>query len=554
MSQFSASLMLADMDYIAPSQACIKPKLTRSHEEGGGEVHRHVPGAAPPPELIQITLQDCLACSGCITTAETMLVTSQSREEVVHARRQWPRRPVVVSLSDQAVCSIAAQLGKSALDTYHTLSGFFRHVVGATIVMDLAWATKLSTEQTTAEYFRRLHEAPSSLPLIVSACPGWVCYCEKQYPELLPHLCHIMSAQGIAGSIVKRLQALGALSIEARSSHPTLFGVPQESSGVVSTPPPPGSIVPPPPPPIDETRTDVFHLSVQPCFDRKLEAARDHSPPDEEAMQQYQYTDCVLSAQEVLMWLMECDPEGTVQWATALDDIVLPPSFKGQHHMGDRSDLIRTSKTEMLGSGGYHAHLLSQIAAITSTAATPMIVYDVKRNHNHCIARLEGSGALPAPHLVTVAYGFQHIQNIVRGIRRKLQSTLPYTFIELMACPEGCLNGGGQVRTTSHDETLQSVRSTFQALVAGRDDDSPGAPSSSSSSNHELPSKVLRVERSPLQTAVDAWIAQNAMATANAERVDDALFPLPWLETQFRDRKKELEETLQVNPVHSLKW
>ena len=34
-------------------------------------------------QKVEITLADCLACSGCITSAESVLVTQQSREELL---------------------------------------------------------------------------------------------------------------------------------------------------------------------------------------------------------------------------------------------------------------------------------------------------------------------------------------------------------------------------------------------------------------------------------------------------------------------------------------
>jgi iron only hydrogenase large subunit-like protein len=38
------------------------------------------------------------------------------------------------------------------------------------------------------------------------------------------------------------------------------------------------------------------------------------------------------------------------------------------------------------------------------------------------------------------AYGFRNIQNIIRNIKR---GKCEYEYIEVMACPGGCLNGGG---------------------------------------------------------------------------------------------------------------
>jgi len=41
------------------------------------------------------------------------------------------------------------------------------------------------------------------------------------------------------------------------------------------------------------------------------------------------------------------------------------------------------------------------------------------------------------------AYGFRNIQNIIRNIKR---GKCEYDYVEIMACPGGCLNGGGQIK------------------------------------------------------------------------------------------------------------
>jgi iron only hydrogenase large subunit-like protein len=40
-------------------------------------------------------------------------------------------------------------------------------------------------------------------------------------------------------------------------------------------------------------------------------------------------------------------------------------------------------------------------------------------------------------------FGFRNIQNIVRSIKL---GKCDYAYIEMMACPAGCFNGGGQVK------------------------------------------------------------------------------------------------------------
>ena len=50
-----------------------------------------------------------------------------------------------------------------------------------------------------------------------------------------------------------------------------------------------------------------------------------------------------------------------------------------------------------------------------------------------------------------IAYGFRNIQNIVRNIKR---NKLDYDYIELMACPGGCVNGGGQIKENNQNREL----------------------------------------------------------------------------------------------------
>lgn len=55
-------------DFIQPSSTCIKP------------VEQKSPGVVA--KVSDINLSDCLACSGCITSAETVLVQQQNYEEL----------------------------------------------------------------------------------------------------------------------------------------------------------------------------------------------------------------------------------------------------------------------------------------------------------------------------------------------------------------------------------------------------------------------------------------------------------------------------------------
>ena len=89
---FSGIVQLTDLDdFIAPSQECIKPvPVTKKSgnkgqakikiEADGSYTEQLADGSEKKLEKAAITLADCLACSGCITSAETVLIEQQSSQ------------------------------------------------------------------------------------------------------------------------------------------------------------------------------------------------------------------------------------------------------------------------------------------------------------------------------------------------------------------------------------------------------------------------------------------------------------------------------------------
>lgn len=78
--------------------------------------------------------------------------------------------------------------------------------------------------------------AAAPLPMLASACPGWVCYAEKTQADLvLPYISTTKSPQAVMGTFVKRRLAAAKGWDPAR----------------------------------------VYHCSVMPCYDKKLEASRE---------------------------------------------------------------------------------------------------------------------------------------------------------------------------------------------------------------------------------------------------------------------------------------
>lgn len=62
-----------------------------------------------------------------------------------------------------------------------------------------------------------------------------------------------------------------------------------------------------------------------------------------------------------------------------------------------------------------------------------------------------------------LAYGFRNIQNIVQRIKR---SKCTYHFVEIMACPSGCNNGGGQIRPAGEETAKDRLKKVEQIYAS----------------------------------------------------------------------------------------
>ncbi|EYC25426.1 hypothetical protein Y032_0012g1885 [Ancylostoma ceylanicum] len=244
---FSGTVRISNIsDFIAPNLNCIIPLETKTVEEPLVAVRKKQPnGSKIKRGVVKISLNDCLACSGCITSAETVLVEEQSFSRLLDGMSG--KQLCVVTVSPQSVCSIAVKRQMSVSEAAKLIASFF-FSKGVHYVIDSSFGRAFSLEEAYNEYC-----STSSRPVLVSSCPGFVCYAEKSHGAfLLPFLSKVRSPQAICGALVKDFLS-------------RKLGVPV---------------------------SDIYHAAVMPCFDKKLEASRrDFYAHDSEIRE----TDCVIS-------------------------------------------------------------------------------------------------------------------------------------------------------------------------------------------------------------------------------------------------------------------
>eukprot|EP01147_Barroeca_monosierra_P000036 gene36-3432_t len=391
-------VQLGDLnDFISPSQACIKPvEINREDgkpakiaiEPDGTYTQVQEDGSKIKLEKAKITLNDCLACSGCVTSAESVLIEKQNHQELLKAIEEKSSDALVcVCMSQQSYSSLAVRFNLTAIEACKRLVTFFKSL-GVDYVFDVSIARSLALRESGKEFVRRLknERENGALPIITSACPGWICYAEKTRPETLPYISNVKSPQQIMGSLIKYHFASRA-------------GILPEK---------------------------VFVVSVMPCFDKKLEASRQDFYSD---LYRTRDIDCVIVSHEVETMLEERRILLQDLSPSSLDCVIEPGrNDECVGHVGS-------------SSGGYLHHVLAYATRELYGIKLDSIEMKTRRGEDYKDTQVFVNDKVVLR--FATAYGFRNIQNMVRRLR---QQKCPYQYIEIMACPKGCVNGGGQIR------------------------------------------------------------------------------------------------------------
>lgn len=425
-SHFSGVLQLTDLDdYIGPSQDCIKPVKVEKKpgkaaakiriEDDGSYFQVNEDGASQKLEKAKITLNDCLACSGCVTSAESILITQQSHEELYKILAQnkiedpSQQKLVVVSISPQSRASLAAKFNLNIPETAKKLTSFFK-ALGVHRVFDTSFSRNFSLLESQQEFtkrYKRQTEDKKALPMLASACPGWICYAEKTHGSfIIPYISVTKSPQQVMGSLIKNHFT------QTQNLKPN----------------------------------QIYHVTVMPCYDKKLEASR----PDF-FNQEYETrdVDCVITTGEVLRILE--------QEEMSLADVNPCPLDTEFTSMMDDEPVGH----EGGGSGGYLEHIFKHAAQELFGIQVDEIKYKPLKNKDFQEVTLEKDSKVLLH--FALAYGFRNIQNLVQKLKR---GRCNYHYVEVMACPSGCLNGGGQIRAEGEPskDLLERVEQLYSSV------------------------------------------------------------------------------------------
>lgn len=349
-----------------------------------------------------------------MTTAETVLLEQQSILQFIEKLADDTVQ-VVVSISNQSISSISAKMGMNPFVLSRKLCKAFKSR-GVHAVFDLSVASRIALLENYLEFQRRISNNVD-LPMMASSCPGWICYVEKSQPHLLRHISSVKSPQAIMGTLIKQFWCSNKIG----------------------------------------THEGIFHVTVMPCYDKKLESVR------EELMIDYMpEIDCVLTTTELEKWLIESNIELSKESEIELD-ILLSDCYRGNaQNDGIEEAFLTFGNSDSIESDGYMSFIYRKICA-QSGIDIPGNCVPIKHGRNTDIR--ESNLSLPSGRQLQfgIVNGFRNIQGLVRKIK---SNKCGYDYVEVMACPSGCINGGGQIPVGSENRNTNTRMKDSLVLLA----------------------------------------------------------------------------------------
>ena len=249
--------------------------------------------------------------------------------------------------------------------------------IGFDKVFDTDTGADLTIMEEGTELLNRIQNG-GTLPLITSCSPGWIKFCEHNFPEFIDNLSSCKSPHQMFGAVLKSYYA--------------------EKHG------------------IDPAKMVV--VSIMPCVAKKYESAR----PEMGA--EYRDVDYVLSTRELAKMIKQAG----IKFNELPDE-----KFDAPFEEASGAGVIFGA------TGGVMEAALRTVYEILEKKPLDKVEFDAVRGTEGIKEAAVTMGGKEVK--VAIAHGLGNARKLLDSIKAGEKT---YDFIEVMACPGGCVTGGGQ--------------------------------------------------------------------------------------------------------------
>jgi NADH-quinone oxidoreductase subunit G/[NiFe] hydrogenase diaphorase moiety small subunit len=353
----------------------------------------------------------CINCGQCINRCPTSALRANDPSDEIWAAIDNPKKHVVIQTAPSPRAAIGEEFGLPAGQSMTKELNTALRRIGFDRVFDTNTTADLTIFEEGTELILRLYKAlvqkeNVALPQFTSCSPGWVKFLEHYYPEYIDNLSSAKSPQQMFGALIKTMYA--------------------EKAGI--------------------DPADIVSVALMPCSAKKFECNRPEMHDSG-----YKDVDYGLTTRELAQMIKEAGinlPEMPKEhfdspFGEASGAGLIFGATGGVMEAAIRSvvEFVLGTKVEdvfknanVLALRGFEGIRYMEIPIGNEVGAVPPILQKLVPNWDW----LKG-----ATLKVAVAHGTANAKKVMDDIKAGGKFSECH-FIEFMACPGGCLGGGGQ--------------------------------------------------------------------------------------------------------------
>jgi NADH-quinone oxidoreductase subunit G len=357
---------------------------------------------------IHLADSPCVRCGQCSAHCPTGAIVEYDDTEEVWEKLRDPEAFCVAQIAPAVRVAIgeAFDFPVGTNLTGKTYAALRR--MGFKAVFDTNFGADLTIMEEAHEFIERFAHGKSVLPLVTSCCPAWVDFMEKFHSDIIPNFSSCKSPQAMVGSLAK-----------------TYFAEKNK---------------------IDPAK--IFVVSIMPCTAKKFEILRSK----EMSSSGYQDVDVSLTTRELARMIKQSGI-----------DFHAVPEEQPDHLLG-----AYTGAGTIFGATGGVMEAALRTAHYLITGENP------SRMEFHMTRGLQGikEGEITVAGKtvrIAVAHGLGNVEKLLAKAReaRAAGQDPPYHFVEVMACPGGCVGGGGQPYGVTDELRTKRAAGLYQEDQAG---------------------------------------------------------------------------------------
>ncbi len=354
-----------------------------------------------PAGDITLSESPCIRCGQCSAHCPTGAIVERDDVAEVWAALQNPGMFTTVQVAPSVRVALGEAFGyPPGTNLTKKIYAALRRL-GFKAVFDTNFSADLTIMEEASEFIERFVHGKGVLPLITSCCPAWVDYMEKRFDDLIPNFSTAKSPQQMMGVMTKTYYA--------------------QKMGI--------------------DPATIFQASIMPCTAKKYELER----TEEMYASGYKDVDVVLTTRELARMIK--------QSGIVFEEL---PDEEANSVLGAYS-----------GAGTIFGYTGGVMEAALRTAYFKVTGKNLEKDAINIrpVRGLEGikeaevniEGTVVR---VAVAHAIGNVEKLLDRVRedRDKGTDKPYHFIEVMACPGGCIGGGGQPYGINDEVRLKRIQ------------------------------------------------------------------------------------------------